>query len=222
MALVPTIIRASSMTLNICLMPSCTPPTRVPTAGRSAPNVSSQVVDAFRPILCSTVVTKTPLRSPSVPSSAVRYLGTRNIDSPLVPGPWPSGLASTRWKMLSARSCSALVMNRLTPSMCQVPSGCSMALVRPAPTSEPASGSVSTMVAPHSRSMASAANRFWSAVPRSHSTRPIVCPLAYIHTAGLEPRISSAMAQFKDLGASVPPSSAGSDSRYHSASMKAR
>ena len=158
MALVPTIIRASSMTLNICLMPSCTPPTRVPTAGRpllTAPNVSSQVVDAFRPILCSTVVTKTPLRSPSVPSSATRYLGTRNIDSPLVPGPWPSGRASTRWKMLSARSCSALVMNRLTPSMCQVPSGCSMALVRPAPTSEPASGSVSTMVAPHSRSMAS-------------------------------------------------------------------
>ena len=124
--------------------------------------------------------------------------------------------------MLSARSCSALVMKRLTPSMCQVPSGCSMARVRPAPTSEPASGSVSTMVAPHSRSMAWAANRFWSAVPRSHSTRAIVCPLAYIQIAGLEPRISSAMAQFNDLGASVPPSSAGRDSRYHSASMKAR
>ncbi len=30
------------------------------------------------------------------------------------------------------------------------------------------------------------------------------------------------MAQFSDLGASVPPSSAGSDSRYHSASMKVR
>ena len=56
-ALVPTSIRAFSMTRNICLMPSCTPPTSVPTAGRSAPNVSWQVVEAFRPILCSTVVT---------------------------------------------------------------------------------------------------------------------------------------------------------------------
>ena len=115
--------------------------------------------------------------------------------------------------MLSARSCSALVMKRLTPSMCQVPSCCSIARVRPAPTSEPASGSVSTMVAPHSRSMACSANRFCSSVPRSHSTRAMVWPLAYIQTAGLEPRISSAMAQFSDLGAPVPPSSAGSESR---------
>ena len=124
--------------------------------------------------------------------------------------------------MLSARSCSALVMKRLTPSMCQVPSGCSIARVRPAPTSEPASGSVSTMVAPHSRSMACSANLFCSGVPRSHSTRAMVCPLAYIQIDGLEPRISSAMAQFSDLGAPVPPSSAGSESRNHSASMKAR
>ncbi len=36
-------------------------------------------------------------------------------------------------------------MNRLTPSMCQVPSGWAMALVRPAPTSESASGSISTI-----------------------------------------------------------------------------
>ena len=55
-ALVPTIIRAYSMIMNICLMPSCTPPTSVPTAGCSAPKVSSQVVETFRPILCSTLV----------------------------------------------------------------------------------------------------------------------------------------------------------------------
>ena len=52
-AFVPTIIRACSMTMNICLMPSCTPPTRVPTAGCRAPKLSSQVVEAFSPILCS-------------------------------------------------------------------------------------------------------------------------------------------------------------------------
>ena len=151
-ALLPTIIRACSMIMNICLMPSCTPPTRVPTAGRSGspPNVSSQVVETFRPILCSRLVTLTPFRSPSEPSSFTRYFGTRNMDRPLVPAPAPSGRASTRWKMFSAMSCSAPVMNRLTPSMCQVPSGCSIALARPAPTSEPASGSVSTIVAPHS------------------------------------------------------------------------
>ena len=124
--------------------------------------------------------------------------------------------------MFSARSCSALVMNRLTPSMCQVPSGCSIALVRPAPTSEPASGSVSTMVPPHSRWMARSANCFCSGVPTSHSTRAMVWPLEYIQTAGLEPRISSAMAQCSDRGESVPPISAGSDSRYHSASMNVR
>src|SRR3712207_7269709 len=50
--------------------------------------------------------------------------------------------------MLSDRSCSAEVMNRLTPVRCQEPSGCCTAFVRPAPTSEPASGSVSTIVAP--------------------------------------------------------------------------
>ena len=33
--------------------------------------------------------------------------------------------------MFSAISCSALVMNRFTPSMCQVPSGCAIALARP-------------------------------------------------------------------------------------------
>ena len=60
--------------------------------------------------------------------------------------------------MFSNRSSvSPLVMNRLTPSMCQVPSGCWIALVRPAPTSEPASGSVSTIVAAQLRSIASAA-----------------------------------------------------------------
>ncbi len=58
MALVPTIIRACSMTSNICAMPLCTSPTSQPLAGLSCwPKVSSQVVETFRPILCSTLVT---------------------------------------------------------------------------------------------------------------------------------------------------------------------
>ena len=58
MALVPTIIRAYSITWNICAMPSCTSPSSQPVAGVPCwPKVSSQVVDTFRPILCSTPVT---------------------------------------------------------------------------------------------------------------------------------------------------------------------
>ena len=168
MALVPTIIRACSITWNICAMPSCTSPSSQPLAGTSpSPKVTSQVVEPRIPILCSTPVTKTPLRSP-VSSPVARSksnLGTTNSDSPLVPGPAPCGRASTRCMMFSVRSCSAEVMNRLTPSMCQLPSGCGMARVRPAPTSEPASGSVSTMVAPQPRSIMSSAICLSRSVP---------------------------------------------------------
>ena len=57
MALVPTIIRAISMTWNICAMPLCTSPTSQPLAGCFSPKVTSQVLETFRPILCSTLVT---------------------------------------------------------------------------------------------------------------------------------------------------------------------
>ena len=60
-------------------------------------------------------------------------------------------------------------MKRLTPVMCHVPSGCWTALVRPAPTSEPASGSVSTIVVCQALSTMCLASFFWSSVPRCHS-----------------------------------------------------
>ena len=72
--------------------------------------------------------------------------------------------------MFSLMSCSAEVMKRFTPSMCQEPSAWGNALVTPAPTSEPASGSVSTMVAPHWRSIMICAQRFCSSVPRESTT----------------------------------------------------
>ena len=56
MAFVPTIMRAYSMTLNICAMPSCTSPTSQPIAGSCSPKVISQVVETFRPIFFSTLV----------------------------------------------------------------------------------------------------------------------------------------------------------------------
>jgi hypothetical protein len=51
-----------------------------------APRVSSHVAEALMPILCSTLVTKAPLRAPSEPSSSTQNLGTRNMPRPLVPG----------------------------------------------------------------------------------------------------------------------------------------
>ena len=124
--------------------------------------------------------------------------------------------------MFSAMSCSPQVMNRFTPSMCQVPSGCAMALVRPAPTSEPASGSVSTIVEAQPRSTAIWANRFCSGVPTHHSTCAIDGPLAYIQIAGLAPSTSSAMAQCRERGAPMPPRPGGRSSRHHCPSVYAR
>ena len=171
MAFVPTIIRAYSMTLNICAMPSWTSPISQPWAGTPFwPNVISQVVETLRPIFFSTLVTKAPLRSPGLPSASKWYFGTKNRLRPLVPTPpRPStlaGRARTRWMMFSAMSCSPEVMKRFTPSMCHEPSSWRNAFVVPAPTSDPASGSVRTMVAPHSRSIMIWAHFFCSSLPR--------------------------------------------------------
>ena len=56
MALVPTSIRACSITWNIWAMPSCTSPSSQPFAGTPSPKVSSQVVDTLMPIFFSTLV----------------------------------------------------------------------------------------------------------------------------------------------------------------------
>jgi hypothetical protein len=92
----------------------------------------------------------------------------------------------------------------------------------PAPTSEPASGSVSTIVEPHSRSTACSAKRFCSGVPIFHSTVAKVGPFVYIQAAGFAPRMNSATAHASDLGTTVPPSSGGTLSRHHSPSIRAR
>ena len=47
-------------------------------------------------------------------------------------------------------------------------------------------------------------------------------PLEYIHRPGLAPRMKLATPHWSDLGTTVPPSSGGTDSRHHSASISAR
>ena len=71
-------------------------------------------------------------------------------EMPLVPAGASGTRASTRWTMLSARSCSPKVMKIFVPVTRHVPSPAGTALVRTAPTSEPACGSVRFMVPVHS------------------------------------------------------------------------
>src|SRR3954471_13229235 len=123
--------------------------------------------------------------------------------------------------MLSVRSCSPEVMNRLTPSMCQEPSGCGMARVRPAPTSEPASGSVSTIVEPHCLSTKIRAHLFCSSVPSTCTTCAKDGPEEYIQTGAFEPSTCSAIAHQSDRGARVPPREVGRSRRQNSDAMKA-
>ena len=112
----------------------------------------TQVGLAWMPSLCSMDTQRTSLRSPREPSALTRYLGTMKHEMPLVPGGAPGIRASTRWMMFSARSWSPKVMKIFWPVIRQVPSPSpeGTALVRSAPTSEPASGSVRFMVPVHS------------------------------------------------------------------------
>ena len=114
------------------------------------------------------------------------------------------------------------MMKRFTPSMCQEPSSCLMALVRPAPTSEPASGSVSTMVAPQPRSAAITAHFFCSSVPMSWKICAKPAPMAYMYTAGLAPRIVLAERPHSARGIGMPPSSSARPTLSQPPSSSAR
>ena len=126
------------------------------------------------------------------------------------------------WITFSLRSLSAEVMNRLTPSMFHVPSSLGMALVRPAPTSEPASGSVSTIVVIQPLSTIRRAIFLSRSLPLRLSTPANIGPAPYIQIAGLAPRTISPTAHSMVDGAGVPPRSAWVASRQYSASIQAR
>ena len=112
-------------------------------------------------------------------------------------------------------------MKRFTPVMFQVPSSLAVALARPAPTSEPASGSVSTIVVFQPRSTISWAILWSRSLPLRCTTPANIGPAPYIQIAGLAPSTSSPIAQPTLEGAGVPPSSAMVISRQYSASIHA-
>ena len=140
-----------------------------------------------------------------------------------MPGPAPSGRASTKWKMFSVVSPrSPPEMNRFTPPMCHVPSGWATAFARPAPTSEPASGSVSTMVADQPRSKPFAAQRTCCSLPSTASECAIAGPRAHQNAAdGFALNSNSLIAHVSGAGAATPPTSSARPMRHHSASLTA-
>jgi len=72
---------------------------------------------AWMPSLCSIETQLTSLRSPRLPSSLTRNFGTKNSDMPFTPSGAFGVRASTKWMMLSARSCSPKLMKIFCPRM---------------------------------------------------------------------------------------------------------
>ena len=186
------------MTSNICAMPSWTSPTSQPLAG--VPCGAEGQLAGGRDLQAHLVLDVGD--EDAVALARLAGLGVeqelRHEEQAQTLGARAGALGAGQhqWKMFSNRSSeSPEVMNRLTPSMCQVPSGCSIALVRPAPTSEPASGSVSTMVAPQSRSTARAAQCFCSLVAVVVEQLRERGPARYMKPAGLAPSMNSVIAQ---------------------------
>ena len=69
------------------------------------------------PIFSSIEPQATPFLSPTLPSSLTRNFGTMKRETPLMPSGPPGILASTRWMMFSAMSCSPEEMKIFSPEM---------------------------------------------------------------------------------------------------------
>ena len=175
----------------------------------TSPKRSSQVVETFRPILCSTLVTKTPLRSPRVAGLEVDVeLRHDEQRQALGAGAGALGRASTRCTMLSKMSASAEVMKRLTPL--EVPGAVGLLHGLGAPGADVGPGvglgehhGGAPVPVDHDAGPAAAAARCRCV----HSSLANEKPLEYMWTAGLAPSTISAIAHRRDGGMAVPPSS---------------
>ena len=102
----PTAKRASFIMMNMYSRPRLGSPTRVPIAPPLSPKASTAVGLAWMPSLCSIDTQCTSLRAPRLPSALTMNLGTTNSEMPFTPSGASGRRASTRWMMLSVRSCS--------------------------------------------------------------------------------------------------------------------
>ena len=89
-------------------------PGQVPTAPSST---IWQVALPWMPILCSRPPQNTALRSPKLPSSRTKNLGTTNKLMPLLPAGASGKRANTKCTMLLTMSCSPALMKILLPVM---------------------------------------------------------------------------------------------------------
>ena len=110
----PTPRRAEFIITNIACRPLCGSPTSQPWAPSK---FITQVELPWMPILCSSEAQRSALRSPIAPSWPTLNFGVTNSEMPFGPGGASGNLASTRWTMFSARSCSPAVMKILVPVM---------------------------------------------------------------------------------------------------------
>jgi len=94
----PQLSRAAFIITNIAARPAFSSPTSHPVAPSKC---ITQVALPWTPILCSIEPHVAGLRLPSGST-----LGTTNSEIPREPSGAPGSLASTRWTMLSVRSCS--------------------------------------------------------------------------------------------------------------------
>jgi hypothetical protein len=89
--------------VNMQARPRFSSPISQPTAPPLSPKIIVQVGEAWMPSLCSMRMAAHVVAL--VPSLA-RNFGTRNSEMPRVPAGASGRRASTRWTMLSVRSCS--------------------------------------------------------------------------------------------------------------------
>jgi hypothetical protein len=86
--------------------PAFSSPIKKPIAPPPSPKIIVQVGEPWIPSLCSTECALASFRAPSDPSALSRNFGTRNNEMPRVPGGASGNRASTKWMMLSVKSCS--------------------------------------------------------------------------------------------------------------------
>mmetsp|Transcript_1327 Transcript_1327/g.1771 ORF Transcript_1327/g.1771 Transcript_1327/m.1771 type:complete len:288 (+) Transcript_1327:787-1650(+) len=192
--------------VNMAARPLFSSPTSQPLAPSK---FMTQVAEPLMPIFFSMEPQLKLLRSPREPSSFTRNLGTRNMEMPFGPFGASGSLASTRWMMFSAMSCSPQVIKILVPVTLKEPSSFGSALVRMIPRSVPAWGSVRSMAPDQTPEyMLGRYFSFSSSLPWASSARqaPAVS-MGASPNAMLAPCIISSNCATRVLGMPMPPKS---------------
>src|SRR5690554_6386744 len=190
--------------VNMAARPLFSSPTSQPLAPSK---FITQVAEPLIPIFFSMEPQLNWLRSPREPSSFTMNLGTRNREMPFGPLGASGSLASTRWIMFSAMSCSPQVMKILVPVTLKEPSSLGSALVRIMPRSVQAWGSVRSMAPDHTPEyMLGRYVSFSSWLPwASRARQAPAVSIGLRRRRVLAPCLLTSIWATRDYGRSVPP-----------------